>query len=184
MAINVKENMKRSGRKPVDGRYVGVAIAVAVAFFVSYGYASAAKTSPTAAYAGNSVNGTFATNTGSAGGGGGCCGGGGGGGGCGAGGAQKTTKGATTVAAGVQKVTIDLTGGQYAPNEISAKAGVPLELDFKGPAKGCNGAVQSQDLGFQQDVTNGGTINVGPLKPGTYTFACSMNMYTATIVVK
>ena len=97
---------------------------------------------------------------------------------------SSVTKGSTTLSGGVQKVTVDLTQGSYTPNQISAKAGVPIELVFKGPASGCNGYVQSQDLGFSQDVSNGGTIKVGALKPGTYSWACSMNMYHASIVVK
>ena len=70
------------------------------------------------------------------------------------------------------------------PNVISAKAGIPLELDFKGPASGCNGTVVSQQLGFKQDVSNGGTIKVDALQPGTYTFTCGMGMYVARIVVQ
>ncbi|HEY3317957.1 MAG TPA: cupredoxin domain-containing protein [Coriobacteriia bacterium] len=205
MAIDIRKNRSEGIRK-VDGRYVGVAIAIAVAFFVSYAYASSARTSATPAWASSgglttAFNGS-APAGGAGGAGGGCCGGGGagaggavagapgggatggGGGCCGGGGAQKTVKGATTVAGGLQKVTIDLTTGSYSPNEITAKAGVPLQLDFKGPAKGCNGYVQSQQLGFSQDMSNGGTIQVAALQPGTYTFACSMNMYTAKIIVK
>jgi hypothetical protein len=194
MAVDLKSKNTREPGQPGKGRYVAVAAVIALAFVLSYGYASAARSSsPAPAWAGGQgVQSAQASGTGAAaaGAGGNCCGGtaaagsSAGSGCCGSGGSQTAVKGATKVAGGVQKVTIDLTTGSYSPNEITAKAGVPLELVFKGPASGCNGSVQSQDLGFQQDVSNGGTIKVGALKPGTYSFACSMNMYTAKISVK
>ena len=131
-----------------------------------------------------------AGSSGAAAGGGSCCGGSAsgaanGGSCCGSGGGSNAqVSGKTTVSGNVQKVTIDLTGGSYSPNEIAAKAGIPMELDFKGPASGCNGSVVSQQLGFQRDVSNGGTIKVAALTPGTYTFTCSMGMYVARIVVQ
>jgi len=165
-----------------SNKYLIVALLVVIAFFGSYNYAlSKSRGSANLSTAYNNLAG--GTQVGS---GGGATGGAGGGGGgcCGGGGSQTPVPGSTTVSGGTQKVTIDLTGGSYSPNQITAKAGVPLELDFKGPASGCNGYVQSQQLGFQQDVSNGGTIKVGALQPGTYQFTCSMGMYTANIVVK
>jgi plastocyanin domain-containing protein len=45
--------------------------------------------------------------------------------------------------------------------------------------------VQSQQLGFAEDLTSGPkTVKLGALQPGTYTFACGMNMVSGTIVVK
>ncbi len=168
-----------------NGRYWAIGIAIAAAFLLAYGYASSARevsgaqaaasqaAAPNAGYAAAPAG----ANGGAGSGGTGCA--------CGSGGAgQQTVAGSTTVTGGVQKVTIDLTTGRYSPNEITAKAGVPIELDFRGPASGCNGYVQSQDLGFSQDVSNGGTIRLPALKPGTYTWACGMNMYTGKIVVK
>jgi hypothetical protein len=177
-----------------SARWVVVGSLLVAAFFASFAYAQASRGAATAspqqiatdAYGrplsngqvvGDSIvpsQGASANSAGTAG--GGCCGG--------SGGSAAVTKGSASVTGGVQKVTVDLTQGSYTPNQISAKAGVPIELVFKGPASGCNGYVQSQDLGFQQDVSNGGTIKVGALKPGTYTWACSMNMYRASIVVK
>ncbi len=176
MAIKIEKKQPRANRSG-DLRYLVVGVLLATAFFTAYTYATSAKSSTTTAAFASGVGGQGVAATGGAsgGGGGGCCGGGG---------AQTPVKGSTTVAGGVQKVTIDLTTGSYSPNQITAKAGVPLELNFKGPATGCNGYVQSQQLGFSQDVSQGGTIKVAALKPGTYTFACSMNMYTAQIVVK
>lgn len=198
MAMN-KSNITGDNQQFV--RYVAIGVLAVAAFFGAYKYARASSVDAQTV----SQNGVLTANggygsggAGGAGGGGGCCGGGGGaaggggggaaggGGGCcgGGGGSNQTVAGKTTVSGNVQKVTIDLTTGSYSPNQISAKAGVPLELDFKGPASGCNGYVVSQQLGFQQDVSNGGTIQVPALQPGTYTFTCSMGMYVAQIVVK
>ena len=195
-------------------RYMAVGVLAAAAFFGAYRYAQASGSdaqstavnsaplvsapvangvaagagtvatggragnpAPSNAAAGGSAAGGSCCGGGSAAGGGSCCGSGGGG-------SNQQVSGKTTVSGNVQKVTIDLTGGSYSPNQISAKAGVPLVLDFKGPASGCNGTVVSQQLGFQEDVSNGGTIKVAALTPGTYTFTCSMGMYIARIVVQ
>ena len=174
-------------------RYVLIGVLVVAAFFGAYKFASASSERVSAGQAVAATAGAAAGtqvaagSTGAASGAQGSSGAAAGGCGmgcCGGGESNAEVSGSATVSGNVQKVTIDLTTGSYSPNKITAKAGVPLELDFKGPASGCNGQVVSQDLGFQQDVSNGGTIKVGALKPGTYSFACSMNMYTGKIVVE
>jgi len=192
MAIN-KSAVQNSSEQI---RYVLIGVLVVAAFFGAYKFASAssARSASTNAPVAAVTPGAAAASTGGgASAAGGCCGGGASGaagtsaaGGCCGGGAtaSKPVAGSATVSGGVQKVTIDLTTGSYSPNKITAKAGIPLELDFKGPASGCNGQVVSQDLGFQQDVSQGGTIKVGALKPGTYKFTCSMGMYVGQIVVE
>ena len=177
-------------------RYVRYAIVGALAlaaFFGAYRFAQASSASAQSGASGAAVAATGGAAGGSsagAAGSGGCCGGStsagsaAGGGCCGSGGSTAQVSGNTTVVGGVQKVTIDLTTGSYSPNRISAKAGIPIELDFKGPASSCNGTVVSQQLGFQQDVSNGGTIKVRALKAGNYTWTCGMGMYTGQIVVQ
>ena len=194
MAIN-KSQVKSSYAEPV--RYALIGALVVAAFFGAYKFALASNTRGASAQTAGAVasaaaasgaqvsvsqNGVASQNAA----GGGAASGGAGSGCacCGGGGSNDPVAGKTTLSGGAQKVTIDLTTGSYSPNKITAKAGVPLELDFKGPASGCNGQVVSQDLGFQQDVSNGGTIRVAALQPGTYSFSCSMNMYTAQIIVK
>ena len=84
----------------------------------------------------------------------------------------------------VQKFTVDLSKGYYNPNTIELKAGVPAEITF-GTGTGCLAQVQSQDLGFYQDLTGGPvTIKLPALAAGTYTFTCGMQMQSGTIVVK
>ncbi len=166
-----------------------------VAFFASYRFAIANSTTTRGA----GVPGAVAA------GGGGCCGGGGGasaskaggtgaagatgaisgGGGCCGGGATgpKTTKGAS-VSGGVQKIAVDVSKGYYDPSTIELKAGVPAEITFS-QASGCTGIVQSQQLGFSEDLSGGPkTVSLPALQAGTYQFACGMNMVTGTIVVK
>lgn len=92
--------------------------------------------------------------------------------------------GKATVEGGVQKISVDLSTGTYAPNVISMKAGVPAEITF-GQSSGCTGVVQSSDLNFQEDLSAGPkTVKLGGLKPGTYAFSCGMQMVFGKIVVE
>lgn len=109
--------------------------------------------------------------------GGGCCGGG-----AAAAGAAITKQ--AKVAGGVQKISVDLSKGYYDPSTIQLKAGVPAEITF-GQSSGCTGIVQSQQLGFSEDLSSGPkTVKIAALQPGTYQFACGMSMVNGTIVVK
>jgi hypothetical protein len=85
---------------------------------------------------------------------------------------------------GVQKISVDLSQGYYAPNVLKVKAGAPVEITF-GQSSGCTGYVQSQDLGFQADLTSGAqVVRLNALKAGTYSFACGMNMVFGKIVAE
>lgn len=87
-----------------------------------------------------------------------------------------------TTTNGVQKAAIQV-GFDYQPGVIRLKAGVPAEITFS-QAQGCTGQVQSQALGFQEDLTTGAkTVKLEGLKPGTYEFACGMDMVRGQIVV-
>lgn len=89
---------------------------------------------------------------------------------------------AVTTADGVQKAAVQV-GFDYQPGVIRLKAGVPAEITFS-QAQGCTGQVQSQALGFQEDLTTGAkTVKLKGLKPGTYQFACGMDMVRGQIVV-
>ncbi len=92
--------------------------------------------------------------------------------------------GTATVSGDVQKISVDLSAGTYAPNVISLKAGVPAEITF-GQSSGCTAIVQSKDLGFQEDLSAGPkTVKLGALEPGTYAFSCGMEMVFGKIVVE
>lgn len=173
-------------------RWAVIASIAGVALFASYQFAvarnnavrtPAASASPTAtaavAAAGTPVStGGSGSTSGAAGGAGcACCGGG-------ASAPSAPISGAAEVTGDVQKISVDVSKGYYDPNQIELKAGVPAEITF-GQATGCLGAVQSQDLGFYQNLSAGpATVKLPALKAGTYTFSCGMQMVFGTIVVK
>lgn len=99
---------------------------------------------------------------------------------------QKPIEGAATLEGDVQRITVDTSAGYYNPNTITLTAGVPAEITFT-EASGCLAEVQSADLDFYADLTNGGAtvrIEADTLAPGTYSFSCGMQMVFGTIVVK
>jgi hypothetical protein len=189
--------MKKSGN---GVKWTVVALLVGVAFFGSYAFASA-KGAASKVPAGDTVGSPPAATTAAAAGGGGCCGTGGAGatgapvagapsgaGGCCGTGAKAPASAqvpkAAELAGGVQQISVDVSKGYYDPGTIELKAGVPAEITFS-QASGCTGYVQSADLGFSEDLSSGPrTVKLGGLQPGTYGFACGMNMVFGSIVVK
>jgi hypothetical protein len=98
--------------------------------------------------------------------------------------AGPATTGTATTSGNVQKISVDVSKGYYDPSTIQLKSGVPAEITFSA-SSGCTGQVQSQDLGFSADLTQGpATVKLPALSAGTYTFACGMNMVRGTITVK
>lgn len=93
-------------------------------------------------------------------------------------------EGQAAIAGSVQTIAVDLSTGTYSPNAIKLKAGVPAEITF-GQSAGCTGIVQSDDLGFSEDLSGGPkTVKLGALEPGTYAFSCGMSMVYGKIVVE
>jgi hypothetical protein len=204
----------RKGGSAVDSwRYPVIALVVVLAFFAAYSYAlgeggasptalQAAAYTPQQAYtdqgqpvASPAVNAQAAAGGGGAAAGG-CCGGGGGapgataagggGGGCCGGGNQKKIQKAAK-AVGSEQV-IDLTvNGNYNPNYITAKAGLPLRIKIDHPSQGgCDGTLVFPDLGIRKDLAPASRdeIVIGPAKAGTYRFTCGMGMLSGTLVLK
>lgn len=178
MAIQMKTSDKTK-------RWTVVAALMGIAFFGSYTYALAQSGSSKVVgtdTTGNAVNvtttGAGAAPAAAGGGGGGCCGSG----------AQAPAEAlapkAAEIAGGIQKISVDVSQGYYNPGTIELKAGVPAEITFS-QSGGCTGYVQSGELGFAEDISGGAkTVKLDNLQPGTYGFACGMNMVTGTIVVK
>jgi plastocyanin len=91
--------------------------------------------------------------------------------------------GTAVVSGGVQKIQVAVSN-VYNPNVINLKAGLPADITFSG-GQGCTTSVQSQQLGFQADMTSGPqTVHVRALQPGTYSFACGMNMVHGKVIVR
>jgi len=172
-------------------RWAMIVVLVLVAFFGAYKFASArtgtaASVGSTAALAAGPAGGAASpagANGAAAASGSGCaC--------CGGSGAPTAngvtgtpTKGTATVEGGVQKISVDVTT-VYNPNTIVLKTGVPAEITFS-QAQGCTQVVQSQDLGFSEDLSAGPkTVKLKALQPGTYSFSCGMQMVFGQIVVE
>ncbi len=91
-------------------------------------------------------------------------------------------EGAAVIENGVQKISVEV-GFEYSPSVIRLKAGVPAEITF-GEGQGCTAVVQSQQLGFEEDLSTGAkTVKLQGLQPGTYGFACGMDMVRGQIIV-
>lgn len=97
---------------------------------------------------------------------------------------EKTVEGTATLEAGVQRVSIDLSTGQYIPNRVTAKAGVPLEVTF-GAGTGCVKMLVIPSFNIKADMTGGAqTFKLGSLAPGEYEWHCGMDMKRGVIVVQ
>ena len=176
-------------------KWMAVGALVLAAFFGAYAFAQAKTGTPVSANAlaatgvvsagqiGATAGSAQSSTGGSSSSGCACCGGGSG---------QPTANGVTgpetpgvaKLDNGVQRISVDLSKGYYAPNVIKVKAGSPVEITF-GQSTGCTAQVQSQALGFQADLSAGPqTVALNSLKPGTYAFACGMNMVFGKIVVE
>lgn len=171
-------------------RWLIVGLLTAVAFLSAYRYAQAAGASTTTTSGIASATGGATGNSVAGVGGGGCCGGGASGGGCGSG--KPTANGVTgaevpgtaALDGGVQKITVNVTGGTYSPNVVKLKAGVPAQITFT-QASGCTGTVTSPELGFTEDLSSGAkTVSLPALSAGTYSFTCGMSMVYGKIVVE
>lgn len=82
----------------------------------------------------------------------------------------------------VQRIAVADDGG-FVPWLIRAKAGVPIEFDF-APGTECRVAVKFPELGVEQDISQGGTVALPALDPGSYTIACSQDGNEGTLIVE
>lgn len=84
------------------------------------------------------------------------------------------------------KQTIIVDGG-YQPNQVTFKQGEPAELVFKRVSdRGCVQVVQSQALGFKRELPLNEEVHfpIDTTTPGTYGFACGMDMVKGQVVVE
>lgn len=84
---------------------------------------------------------------------------------------------------GIQDVTVTVDGG-YEPSRIIVQVGQPVRLNFlrKDPSR-CLEEVRLPDFHIAQhlplnEVT---TVEFTPTKPGSYEFACGMNMFRGVV---
>ena len=90
------------------------------------------------------------------------------------------------VANGFQEVTLTVQGGEYYPNPIRVKKGIPVKLvaDLSS-VRGCASSIVIPEFGVRKVVRQGdNVIEFTPDKSGTFQFSCSMGMYRGKIVVE
>ena len=93
--------------------------------------------------------------------------------------------GAAVVENGVQVLKVGLASGYYQPNNFTVQAGIPVTVVFSGNAEGCLAEPEFPELGVKGDLSGGtATLDLGTLKPGKYTFTCSMGVNEGTITVE
>jgi hypothetical protein len=93
--------------------------------------------------------------------------------------------GAAVVKDGVQVLNVGLVGGYYRPNRFTVRSGLPVTVVFTGSAEGCLAEPEFPTLGVKADLSSGSAnVALGELKPGKYSFTCSMGVNAGTITVE
>ncbi|WP_370576321.1 cupredoxin domain-containing protein [Neobacillus niacini] len=85
----------------------------------------------------------------------------------------------------MQEIVVSPTG--YSPKEIVLESGKQSTINFRTEeGTGCLTTVLSDKLGINSVLKEGSNnyLNIKALEPGTYEYACGMNMYKGTITVK
>lgn len=78
---------------------------------------------------------------------------------------------------------MDTSSASFAPTQLSAEAGKPVEITF-GQGTGCLGEVVFAKLNVRQSLEGGpATVKLPVPEPGTYA-SCGMDMQHGTLVVQ
>lgn len=94
--------------------------------------------------------------------------------------------GAARLEGGVQRVEVTVRGG-YSPDVIKVRQGTPVELVFDRQEAGeCTSRVVFPDLrvGAGLPAHTRTTVRLSPDRPGSFGFACGMNMIHGTLLVE
>src|SRR3989339_690282 len=84
----------------------------------------------------------------------------------------------------IQKITLSMKGNYY-PNTINVKSGIPVEITLDSSVRGCyrSFSIPKLDVSkYSSSPTD--TIKFTPNEKGTFRFQCSMGMGTGTIIVE
>ena len=87
---------------------------------------------------------------------------------------------------GVQELHITVSGG-YRPDVVRAHTGTPLRIVFDRQEDGdCSSKVVFADLALSRHLAPFAetTVEFTPTRPGSYGFACGMNMLHGTLVIE
>jgi plastocyanin domain-containing protein len=93
---------------------------------------------------------------------------------------------AKTIQANQNVIQIIVKDGVYTPARIQAKANKPITIEFlRQDQSACSEYVvfSNLDVHEQLPLNQPHSIHLGKLAPGTYPFACQMNMYAGELVV-
>ncbi|MHA8110157.1 cupredoxin domain-containing protein [Lactobacillaceae bacterium Melli_B4] len=85
-----------------------------------------------------------------------------------------------------QTVAVEVNGG-YSPEVITLQRGIPATLQFtRKDASGCLDHVVFADFGINQALPQNQTesVNIDTSKPGTYQWACGMDMFHGKVIVE
>ncbi|MEJ6399893.1 cupredoxin domain-containing protein [Nicoliella lavandulae] len=85
-----------------------------------------------------------------------------------------------------QNVDINVNGG-YSPEVVTLKRGIPATLNFtRQDASSCLDHVVFPDWGINQALPKNQTesIQIDTDKPGTYQWACGMDMFHGKVIIK
>lgn len=89
-----------------------------------------------------------------------------------------------TPSGNAQALTVDTSSGSFVPSQLTAEAGKPVEITF-GQGSGCLAEVVFPGLNIRQSLEDGPvTVKLPALEPGTYAFACGMDMLRGSLVVQ
>ncbi len=94
---------------------------------------------------------------------------------------------ATKVPTNAQKVDIQVTKQGFVPAAVTAKAGAPVALYVtRKVERTCATEIVMKDFGVNQPLPLDKTVTVvvNPKKPGTYRFACGMDMIAGELRVQ
>lgn len=90
---------------------------------------------------------------------------------------------ATISADGTSQQLAVTPGERLDPSLMTAKAGLPLTITF-GPGSGHLASVKIEPLGVEQNIVQGGTLELPALQPGTYEFVCTEGYVDGTLIVQ
>ena len=83
----------------------------------------------------------------------------------------------------VQRISISDDGVHFDPNLILAKAGIPIEMEF-APGQDCRVVVKFSQIGVEQNIAEGGTVNLPALEQGEYEITCSGDAHEGILIVE
>lgn len=90
---------------------------------------------------------------------------------------------ATVSADGTSQQLAVTPGERLDPSLMTAKAGLPLTITL-GPGSGHLASVKIEPLGVEQNIVQGGTLELPALQPGTYEFVCTEGYVDGTLIVQ